>query len=362
MAVDDGYLSPGVRQLRTFGRSCEIHGVIRGPALARPRSSPVRPSLEIRIATTALQAKLDASSPRGSEVRAAASDLARLARRDGYSADALTDLLRDSLLPLLRRRHEGPAGDWLWDRVVAWCWGAFAPAEQDEASETFDVPAPAAADAGDVDGTQRAVVGRVAGVLRALPDRVPDSAPSVYRVDQHDVITRVNTAWRTFAAANGAPTLASSAVGTSLWAHVSGTETRRLYGALYATVRATGRAVTLPYRCDAPDERRWMELTVRPLGGGQLQVVSALVRRVQRAPVLLLDATVPRGDWPMLVCGWCNRVRTVSHAALDSAVPAPWVNVESVRAGLTGATVLPRLMHDACPDCADEVRTLLASA
>lgn len=321
----------------------------------------MRPSLDIRIATTALQAKLDASSPRGSEVRAAASELARLARRSGYSADALTDLLRESLLPLLRRRHAGPAGDWLWDRVVAWSWAAFAP-DEDERSDAFDWPSHAAADAREAGRARGAVVGRVIGGPRPTPDRAPDSAPSVYRLDQHDVITRVNTAWRTFAAANGAPALASSAVGTSLWAHVSGTETRRLYESLHATVRATGRAVTLPYRCDAPDERRWMELTVRPLGGGQLQVVSALVRRAERTPVLLLDATVPRGDWPMLVCGWCSRVRTVAQAAFGSAVPAPWVNVESVRAGLTGATVLPRLMHDVCPDCVDEVRTVLASA
>jgi hypothetical protein len=321
----------------------------------------VRPSLDLRIATTALQATLDASSPRGSEVRAAASDLARLARRDGYSADALTDLLRESLLPLLRRRHVGPAGDWLWDRVVAWSWAAFT-SEVGEVGGAGDVPALAAADARDADRAQGAIAGRVAGVPRPLPDRAPDPAPSVYRLDQHDVITRVNTAWRTFAAANGAPALGSSVVGTSLWAHVSGTETRRLYQAVYATVRATGRAVTLPYRCDAPDERRWMELTVRPLGAGQLQVVSALVRRAQRAPVLLLDATVPRGDWPMLVCGWCNRVRTVSDAAFGNTARAPWVNAESVRVGLTGATVLPRLMHDVCPDCADEVRTLLASA
>lgn len=321
----------------------------------------MRPSLDIRIATTALQAKLDASSPRGSDVRAAASELARLARRSGYSPDALTDLLRESVLPLLRRRHAGPAGDWLWDRVVAWAWAAYAPGEDAEGSDAIAAP-PSAAEAREPGRVQEAVVGRVAGTPRPLAAHAADSAPSVYRLDQHDVITRVNTAWRTFAAANGAPGLASSAVGTSLWSHVGGTETRRLFEAVHATVRATGRPVTLPYRCDAPDERRWMELTVRALGGGQLQVVSALVRRAPRTPVLLLDATVPRGDWPMLVCGWCSRVRTVADAAFGSAVPAPWVNVESVRAGLPGATVLPRLVHDVCPDCADEVRTALAIA
>ena len=317
----------------------------------------MRPSPDVRIATSALQVTLDVSSPRGSEVRAAACALARAARRAGYAPDELTALLRESLLPLLRRRHAGPAGEWLWDRLVAWSWAAYAPDGADvPAGASSAVPTPIAPHRGD------AVIGRVVAGPRPLADRSVDSRPSVYRLDANDVITRVNTAWRTFASENGAPTLAAAAVGSSLWAHVGGTETRRLYAAVHATVRAAGRSVTLPYRCDAPAERRWMQLTVRPLGRGHLQVVSTLVRRAARTPVLLLDATLPRGEWPLLVCGWCSRVRSGAHDAVGSSVSAPWVNVEALPSGLTGAAALPRLMHDVCPDCADEVRTVLASA
>jgi hypothetical protein len=319
----------------------------------------VRASPEIRIATAALQAALDEPSPRGSVVRAAARDLARAARRVGYAPEELTLLLRETLLPLLHRRHAGPTGDWLWDRVVAWSWAAYGPGDV-VAAEAVQAPAVAAVRAAEP-GVAGRVVGRVPAAARpVLAHR--SEAPTVYRLDPHDVITRVNSAWRTFAIENGAPALAVGAVGTSLWAHVGGTETRRLYSAVLATVRAAGRSVTLPYRCDAPDERRWMQLTVRPLGGGHLQVVSALVRRAARTPVLLLDVTRARGDWPLLVCGWCSRVRTVAEGAVGVPAQAPWVPVETLPAGLTGAAALPRLVHDVCPDCADEVRTVLASA
>ena len=347
----------GVRQLRTFERIRETHSAIHGSPFARLRAPTVRPSPDVRIATSALQVTLDVPSPRGSEVREAACVLARAARRAGYAPDELTALLRESLLPLLRRRHAGPASEWLWDRLVAWSWAAYAPGEAEGPAEVVAaVPAPTVADAS---GT---VIGRVAAGPRPLVDRSDDARPSVYRLDAHDVITRVNTAWRTFASENGAPTLAKTAVGTSLWAHVGGTETRRLYAAVHATVRAAGRSVTLPYRCDAPAERRWMQLTVRPLGRGHLQVVSTLVRRAARTPVLLLDPTQPRGEWPLLVCGWCSRVRTAAQGGVGTSVSVPWVNVETLPAGLVGAAALPRLMHDVCPDCADEVRTALASA
>jgi hypothetical protein len=319
----------------------------------------VRASPDIRIATATLQAALDEPSPRGSVVRGAARDLARAARRVGYAPEELTVLLRETLLPLLRRRHAGPAGDWLWDRVVAWSWAAYVPGDV-VAAEPGQAPA-----APPVRAVEPAVASRVVGQVPAAARPVlarHSETPTVYRLDPHDVITRVNSAWRAFAVENGAPALASSVVGTSLWAHVGGTETRRLYSAVLATVRAAGRSVTLPYRCDAPDERRWMQLTVRPLGRGHLQIVSALVRRAARTPVPLLDATLPRGDWPLLVCGWCSRVRTVAQGAVGVPAAAPWVPVEALPAVLTGAAALPRLVHDACPDCADEVRTVLASA
>jgi hypothetical protein len=208
-----------------------------------------------------------------------------------------------------------------------------------------------------------------AGTAGAPP---PDAHPVVYRLDARDVITRVNAAWRAFAAENGAPSLAAHAVGTSVWAHVAGATTRDLYGRVHAAVRRSGRPVTLPFRCDAPGEWRWMELTVHSLGGGHLQVVSALVRRAVRPPVALLDPAVARGAWQLAMCSWCKRVRldaadsnasatTDDDATRDGDRAHPWVDVESLPVERQGAGA-PRIMHDACPDCAADVRATLASA
>jgi hypothetical protein len=186
----------------------------------------------------------------------------------------------------------------------------------------------------------------------------------VYRLDARDVITRVNAAWRAFATENGAPALAARAVGTSLWAHVDGAETRRLYRAVHAAVRRSGRPVTLPFRCDAPAEQRWMTLTVRPLGGGHLQVVSALVRRAAQARVPLLDPAAPRGAGQLVMCSWCKRVRLDAD---DANADAGWVDASAVRPhgipdGAGAPWRAPRLVHDVCPGCAADVRAALASA
>jgi hypothetical protein len=324
----------------------------------------VRPLPDVRTAAAALQAALDAASPRGSAVRAAVRTLVHAARRAGYPATQLTPLLGETLLPLLRARHPGPAGDWLWERLIAW-------ARQDYV-EIVPAAAPKEPAAAGV-GAARAYVAEAnaAGAGIAAVGQ-PDPRPVVYRVDGRDVITRVNAAWRAFAAENGAPSLAARAVGTSLWAHVEGAETRALYAAVHAAVRRSGRPVTLPFRCDAPEERRWMELTVRPLGGGHLQVVSALVQQAVWPRVALLDPAEPRGAGQFVMCSWCKRVRVGDGAAAaatgttarpthDGHGAGPWVDPVALPAGRPGAG-LPRVVHDVCPDCAADVRAALASA
>ena len=334
------------------------------PRLRAPGSF-VRPLPDVRIAAAALRATLDAASPRGPAVRAALRTLVHAARRAGYPAAQLTPLLGETLLPLLRTRHPGPPGDWLWERLIAWARQDYLeiapPAAPDE---------PAAAGVGFVRTNAAAV--RTAGAGAAGAGS-PDARPVVYRLDGRDLITRVNAAWRDFAEENGAPSLGGGAVGTSLWAHVEGAETQALYRGVHAAVRRSGRPVTLPFRCDAPEERRWMELTVHPLGGGHLQVVSALVRRAAWPRVPLLDPAVPRGPGQFVMCSWCKRVRLdaggASTGARDTAAAVrpgghgggPWVDVVGLPAVRPDAG-LPRLVHDACPDCAADVRAVLASA
>ena len=325
----------------------------------------MRPLPDVRTAAAALRATLDTASPRGSAVRAALRTLVHAARRARYPAAQLASLLGETLLPFLRARHPGPGGDWIWERLIAWIrqdYVELAPAAtpEDRAAVVFGA---IRADAAGANAPLAGVAGAGA----------PDASPVVYRVDRHDVITRVNAAWRAFAAENGARSLAARAVGTSLWAHVEGAETRALYAGVHAAVRRSGRPVTLPFRCDGPEERRWMELTVRPLGGGNLQVVSALVQRAASPRVPLLDPAEPRGAGQFVMCSWCKRVRVDGDGAAGGAAGAgarptddgygagPWVDVVGLPAGRPGAG-LPRVVHDACPDCAAHVRAALAIA
>jgi hypothetical protein len=325
----------------------------------------VRPLPDVRSAAAALRATLDTASPRGSAVRAAARTLAHAARRAGYPAAQLASLLGETLLPLLRARHPGPGGDWLWERLIAWVRQDYVESTPAAVPEDRAVAVIGATPADAARGNAAAV-----GVAGA---GAPDASPVVYRVDRHDVITRVNAAWRAFAAENGAASLAARAVGTSLWAHVEGAETRALYAGVHAAVRRSGRPVTLPFRCDAPEERRWMELTVRPLGGGHLQVVSALVQRAAWPRVPLLDPAEPRGAAQFVMCSWCKRVRidgdvaaagatrTAARPSHDGHGGGPWVDVLGLPASPPGAG-LPRVVHDACPNCAAHVRAALAIA
>jgi hypothetical protein len=173
----------------------------------------------------------------------------------------------------------------------------------------------------------------------------------------------VSARWGAFAAANGAPWLASGVVGTSLWDHVTGDETRRLYGAVYATARRWGRAVSLRFRCDAPAERRWMRMTVRPLGRGHLRVTTTLLRRAARPPVALLGPAAEHGAGRVALCSLCMRVRPHD----PTAAARQWLDAEALWAlaeapAGAGDRPLPSAAHEVCADCAADVRAALARA
>ena len=64
-----------------------------------------------------------------------------------------------------------------------------------------------------------------------------------------------------FAKENGAPELAES-VGRSLWDFIADDSTRRLYARIHQHVRMTGRTAGVRFRCDAPNLKRYMSLTI----------------------------------------------------------------------------------------------------
>lgn len=87
-----------------------------------------------------------------------------------------------------------------------------------------------------------------------------------HRVDAQDRITDVSDNWDAFAASNGAPDtcLSHNVLGTKLWDHIRDGETGHLYETLLAKSRETGKSITVPIRCDAPEFKRHIEMPVDP--------------------------------------------------------------------------------------------------
>jgi len=175
----------------------------------------------------------------------------------------------------------------------------------------------------------------------------PDISPPavVYEIGPDDRILRVNPAWGVFAAENGGgPEMAQPAIlGRRLWDFIGDASTRELYQRMVARVRSSRIPFRFRFRCDSPDCRRLLRMTVsRHQSCVRFQVETVAIQK--RPPVPLLDPTLARSKDMLVLCSWCKRI------------PVPrsgWLEVEqAVQAlALFEEPVLPVLSHGICPDC-----------
>ena len=171
------------------------------------------------------------------------------------------------------------------------------------------------------------------------------SADLLYRIDAADRLCHVNEAWEAFARDNSGEDFGAERVlGRSLWSYVRDLTIAQVYRQIITDARH-GRDVRLRFRCDAPRERRLLEMTVRGTGSGVVQFSTHLVAVVARPPEALFDASTPRAGMPVRVCSWCNRVWVGDR----------WLEVEQAveRMHLMLRSVLPPLAHAACKPCLD---------
>jgi hypothetical protein len=176
----------------------------------------------------------------------------------------------------------------------------------------------------------------------AAPDEI------VYRIDAAGRLTYVSGTWDTFAAANDAPELISSSIlGRPLRDFIADPETRHLLDVLVRRAAAAREEIRVPFRCDAPAERRQLQMIVAPLADGGVEFRTHPQRLEGRAAARLLDRQSARTGELLTMCSWCNRVR----------VDEGWHEVEVAvdRLGLFEAPALPGLTHGICRDCADDL-------
>ncbi len=178
--------------------------------------------------------------------------------------------------------------------------------------------------------------------------------PLIYRIDENDKFTYINEVWKDFARDNKWPEAANhSILGRSLWDYISNAETIHIYQTVFQNVRKQNKTVRIPYRCDAPDRRRFMEMTIVPLNRDHLEFLNEILREEHREPVLLLDTDTQRNREMLVMCGWCKMVRVEEN----------WKEVEDAlqQMGVFNNPVLPRITHGICPSCTQQLRTQFAA-
>lgn len=166
----------------------------------------------------------------------------------------------------------------------------------------------------------------------------------IYRIDRNGTINYVNLQWLSFACENNAANLNRDTVlGQSLAHYIAGKETQYLYDVLIHKVRTVRKPLWIPFRCDSPSLRRYMELMLSPLPHGGIEFATRIVKQEPRLAVPALDAAQPRSKRFVVMCSWCKRVR----------VEDKWCSIETAlhRLQLFESLPLPALSHGLCGDC-----------
>jgi hypothetical protein len=150
---------------------------------------------------------------------------------------------------------------------------------------------------------------------------------------------------------NGLPRLnAEAVIGRRLWDFISETTTRHFYQLLAKKARASGKVVSVPFRCDEPGQRRFMKMSIQPQPEGALEFRTELEKEEERPRVDLLDPQFPRTDEKISVCAWCKRVKV-----------SDWIEVETAvrELRLFDQPRLPQMIHVMCPHCHKRMMMLL---
>jgi hypothetical protein len=172
-----------------------------------------------------------------------------------------------------------------------------------------------------------------------------------YRLDKQDRIVEVGGDWDRVARENdGTEVVADRIIGTKLYAHVSDEPSRMFVWTMLDSVRKLFRPSTKLYRCDCPDFKRQMEMTILPETGGGLLIQHRLIRQ-EKQPLRLRFKGIAGGQAAsrMLVlrCTMCVKLK----------VGGVWLEPDAtLLAGLGQENGATQVAYSICDDCRDAAR------
>lgn len=183
---------------------------------------------------------------------------------------------------------------------------------------------------------------------------VEDDNLYTYTIDSQDCFVEISDNWDGFALANeGEEFIREKILRHSLWEFIANQETIQLYEALLKKVRNQKISVEFPFRCDAPECRRFMKMRIEPLPSSKVIFKSRIKREESRDPIILLAPGTDRNEQILQICGWCKNIKCDNH----------WLPLEEalIELELMEKRTLPKLSHGICESCRQLIEEQLVS-
>jgi hypothetical protein len=144
-----------------------------------------------------------------------------------------------------------------------------------------------------------------------------DKTQISYSIDKNNIIRSIDTNFMAFAKANGWDSAESDVIDRHLGEFISGNEIKLLTEKLIDKVRRTKHPISIPYRCDSPDARRYLEMRLQLFPDNQILFANRILRVIpQNLPgySLLRSTNCEDSD---CVCSWCNQAKLKDDQWVD---------------------------------------------
>ena len=169
--------------------------------------------------------------------------------------------------------------------------------------------------------------------------------PISYRIDENNTIYWLSENWLHFASLNHADErcLPENVIGKPIQSFIENENTACLYTTIIEQVRQRGQGAIFPFRCDAPDIRRFLEFRIIPLENSHVEFQSEILWSESRETIHLLRPDIERSDETLVICSMCKKAE----------VEKQWLELEIAieKLQLVETNSPPTLSHGYCPEC-----------